>query len=175
MLVRDARLPADVAVGDILATPVTGAYGHAMASNYNKVPRPAVVFVRDGVARLVVRRETDADLVRLDTDELSRSGASVSAAGTRWATVMQLRDTGDMAEVRVGILGCGNVGAALVRLLDDERRPDHAARRACASRSRASRCSNLAKERDVDARARACSPTTPKRSSPTRTSTWSSR
>ena len=54
---RDAQLPADVAVGDILATPVTGAYGHSMASNYNKVLRPAVVFVRDGRARLVVRRE----------------------------------------------------------------------------------------------------------------------
>ena len=44
----DARLPADLAVGDILATPVTGAYGHSMASNYNKVGRPPVVFVRDG-------------------------------------------------------------------------------------------------------------------------------
>ena len=66
MLVRDARLPADVAVGDILATPVTGAYAHSMASNYNKVLRPAVVFVRDGAARLVVRREDPDDLVRLD-------------------------------------------------------------------------------------------------------------
>jgi diaminopimelate decarboxylase len=69
LLVRDAQLPEDVAVGDLLAVPVTGAYGNAMASNYNKVTRPAVVFVRDGAARLVVRRETDADLVRLDTDE----------------------------------------------------------------------------------------------------------
>ena len=50
----------------MLATPVTGAYGYSMASNYNKVPRPAVVFVRDGDARLVVRRETLDDLVRLD-------------------------------------------------------------------------------------------------------------
>ena len=49
-----------------LCTPVTGAYGHSMASNYNKVPRPAVVFVADGVARTVVRRETLDDLVRLD-------------------------------------------------------------------------------------------------------------
>ncbi|HET6953186.1 MAG TPA: diaminopimelate decarboxylase [Acidimicrobiales bacterium] len=66
LLVRDARVPADVAVGDILATPVTGAYGHSMGSNYNKVPRPPVVFARDGDARLVVRRETFDDLVRLD-------------------------------------------------------------------------------------------------------------
>ena len=67
MIVSDASLPSDVAVGDLLVTPVTGAYGYSMASNYNKVPRPAVVFVRDGKARLVVRRETDDDLVRLDT------------------------------------------------------------------------------------------------------------
>jgi len=66
VIVRDARLPADLAVGDILATPVTGAYCQSMASNYNKVPRPAVVFVRDGEARVVVRRETEADLFRLD-------------------------------------------------------------------------------------------------------------
>ena len=55
-----------MAVGDLLVTPVTGAYGYSMASNYNKVPRPAVVFVRDGEARVVVRRETSDDLVRLD-------------------------------------------------------------------------------------------------------------
>lgn len=66
VLVADARLPADLAVGDVLATPVTGAYGYSMASNYNKVPRPAVLFVRDGQARVVVRRETTEDLTRLD-------------------------------------------------------------------------------------------------------------
>ena len=64
VIVRDAHLPADVAVGDVLVTPVTGAYGYSMASNYNKVPRPAVVFVRDGEARVVVRRETLDDLAR---------------------------------------------------------------------------------------------------------------
>ncbi len=66
VVVRDAHVPADLAVGDVLCTPVTGAYGHSMASNYNKVPRPPVVFVRDGEARVVVRRETLDDLVRLD-------------------------------------------------------------------------------------------------------------
>ena len=66
VVVRDAKVPADLAVGDILCTPVTGAYGHSMASNYNKVPRPAVVFVSDGEARTVVRRETFDDLTRLD-------------------------------------------------------------------------------------------------------------
>jgi hypothetical protein len=50
VVVADARVPADTAVGDVLATPVTGAYGYSMASNYNKVPRPAVVFVADGAA-----------------------------------------------------------------------------------------------------------------------------
>ena len=68
VLVRDAQLPADLAVGDVLATPVTGAYGHSMASNYNKVPRPPVVFVRDGDDRVVVRRETFDDLLALDVE-----------------------------------------------------------------------------------------------------------
>jgi diaminopimelate decarboxylase len=66
VLVRDAQVPGDLQVGDLLATPVTGAYGHSMGSNYNKVPRPAVVFVRDGQARLVVRRETYDDLLATD-------------------------------------------------------------------------------------------------------------
>jgi diaminopimelate decarboxylase len=68
IVVRDARLPAELAVGDVLATPVTGGYGQSMANNYNKVPRPAVVFVRDGAARLVIRRESYDDLTRLDVD-----------------------------------------------------------------------------------------------------------
>ncbi len=66
VLVRHACLPADLNVGDVLATPVAGAYGHSMASNYNKVTRPPVVFVADGRARVVVRRETLDDLLRLD-------------------------------------------------------------------------------------------------------------
>lgn len=67
IIVRDGRVPHDLAIGDILATPVTGAYGYSMASNYNKVPRPPVVFIEDGDARVVVRRETVEDLLRLDT------------------------------------------------------------------------------------------------------------
>ncbi len=69
VLISEAVLPADIRVGDVIATPVTGAYGHSMGSNYNKVPRPAVVFVRDGVARVVVRRETYDDLVRNDATD----------------------------------------------------------------------------------------------------------
>ncbi len=64
LLVREGWVPGDLMVGDVLATPVTGAYGHAMGSNYNHVLRPAVVFVADGDAREVVRRETFEDLVR---------------------------------------------------------------------------------------------------------------
>jgi diaminopimelate decarboxylase len=66
VLVHEAFVPDDLEVGDVLCTPVTGAYGHSMGSNYNKVPRPAVVFVSDGDARVVVRRETYDDLTRLD-------------------------------------------------------------------------------------------------------------
>jgi len=61
VLVHDAALQ-DPEVGDVVVTPATGAYGLAMANNYNGVPRPAMVFCRDGQARLVVRRETYDDL-----------------------------------------------------------------------------------------------------------------
>ena len=66
VIVNEARLPHDTVVGDIVCTPVTGAYGHSMGSNYNKVLRPAVVFVKDGVSRLVVERESFEDLVARD-------------------------------------------------------------------------------------------------------------
>jgi diaminopimelate decarboxylase len=66
VIVANASVPDDTAVGDVLATPVTGAYGHSMGSNYNMVLRPAVVFVADGAARLVVRRETFEDLSARD-------------------------------------------------------------------------------------------------------------
>jgi diaminopimelate decarboxylase len=66
VLVSNARLPDDVEVGDLLATPVTGAYGMSMASNYNRLGRPAVVFVEGKDARIVIRRETPEDLLRLE-------------------------------------------------------------------------------------------------------------
>ena len=65
IIVRDVEL-ADPRVGDVIVTPATGAYGHAMANNYNGVPRPPVVFVSGGDARLVVRRETYDDLAARD-------------------------------------------------------------------------------------------------------------
>jgi diaminopimelate decarboxylase len=66
ILIRDVQLP-DPRVGDVLVTPATGAYGYAMANNYNGVPRPPVIFCRDGEARVVVRRETYEDLAARDT------------------------------------------------------------------------------------------------------------
>ncbi|NSC23910.1 diaminopimelate decarboxylase [Streptomyces albus subsp. chlorinus] len=66
IVVRDAFLPSDLAPGDLLAVPATGAYCRSMASNYNHALRPPVVAVRDGQARTIVRRETEEDLLRLD-------------------------------------------------------------------------------------------------------------
>jgi len=66
VLVADAPVPADLCVGDLVATPVTGAYGQGMGSNYNRVGRPPVVFVAGGEARLVVRGESLDDVVARD-------------------------------------------------------------------------------------------------------------
>jgi diaminopimelate decarboxylase len=66
VVVRDCWLPADLAPGDLLAVAATGAYCYSMASSYNRLPRPAVVAVRDGVARPLLRRETVEDLMRLE-------------------------------------------------------------------------------------------------------------
>ena len=66
VLVPEAKLPPGVEVGDIVATPVTGAYGRSMGSNYNLLHRPAVVFVSGGEHRLVIRAETDDDLLATD-------------------------------------------------------------------------------------------------------------
>jgi diaminopimelate decarboxylase len=66
IVVRDAYLPADLASGDLVAVAATGAYCRSMASNYNHVPRPPVVAARDGEARVLLRRETVADLLALD-------------------------------------------------------------------------------------------------------------
>ncbi|MEV0133476.1 diaminopimelate decarboxylase [Dactylosporangium sp. NPDC050688] len=66
IIVKDEFLPADVQAGDLLAVPGTGAYCRSMASNYNHVPRPPVVAVVDGESRVIVRRETEDDLLKLD-------------------------------------------------------------------------------------------------------------
>jgi len=68
VLATDVRLPSTLSPGDLVAFAATGAYGYAMASNYNKIGRPAVVAVEDGHTQLWVRRETDEDLDRLEVD-----------------------------------------------------------------------------------------------------------
>jgi diaminopimelate decarboxylase len=71
IVVKDEFLPGDVRPGDLLAVPGTGAYCRSMASNYNHALRPPVVAVRDGVARVVVRRETEDDLLATDMGDAS--------------------------------------------------------------------------------------------------------
>jgi diaminopimelate decarboxylase len=66
VVVKDEFLPADVQPGDLLAVPGTGAYCRSMASNYNQLPRPPVVAVAGGRSRVIVRRETEDDLLALD-------------------------------------------------------------------------------------------------------------
>ena len=88
--------------------PGTGAYCRSMASNYNHVPRPPVVAVRDGASRVIVRRETEADLLNLDVEMSSVK-----------------------PPIRLALLGCGTVGSEVVRLLhsqaDDLTAPDRRA------------------------------------------------
>lgn len=66
VLIKEVHLPDDVAPGDLLCIPATGAYTYSMANNYNRVPRPAVVMVQDRTAQVIVRRESSADLLRAD-------------------------------------------------------------------------------------------------------------
>ncbi len=105
VIVRDAMLAAP-AVGDVLVTPATGAYGHAMASNYNGVTRPPVIFCRDGEARA---RRPPRDLRRPHRPRCLRSRRQPGEAV----------EVGDGPKpVRIGLLGRGNVGAAFAELLD---------------------------------------------------------
>jgi diaminopimelate decarboxylase len=89
LIIRDADL-ADPQVGDVVVTPATGAYGYSMANTYNGVPRAPVVMVKDGDARLVVRRETYEDLTVRDVEAAApppalAKGPERRGAGTRWA------------------------------------------------------------------------------------------
>ncbi len=72
VLISNIDLPDDIKAGDLLATPATGAYGRSMASNYNHIPRPAVVSVQKGSAKLILRRENEQDLLNLDVDQAPR-------------------------------------------------------------------------------------------------------
>lgn len=73
IIIREIDLPSDIAPGDILAIPATGAYGRSMASNYNHMLKPAVISVANGSARTILRRETEADLLALDVVEAPRT------------------------------------------------------------------------------------------------------
>jgi diaminopimelate decarboxylase len=84
IVVRDDYLPADVAPGDLLAVPATGAYCWSLASNYNYLARPAVVAVRDGIARVIVRGETETDLLSRDAGlDAVPAGAASASNGDR--------------------------------------------------------------------------------------------
>jgi diaminopimelate decarboxylase len=72
ILILDINLAEDIAPGDLLAFPATGAYGRSMASNYNHIPRPAVVVVKNGTARSILRRENEADLLALEVNQAPR-------------------------------------------------------------------------------------------------------
>jgi diaminopimelate decarboxylase len=88
VVVRDTWLPGDVQPGDLIAVAATGAYCRSMASNYNFLPRPPVIAVRDGAAQVLVRRETEADLLALDPGvaplrdrQLRDAGSKVQSGG----------------------------------------------------------------------------------------------
>jgi diaminopimelate decarboxylase len=66
IIIKEIDLPADITPGDLLATPATGAYGRSMATNYNHISRPPVVAIKDAKARVILRRESIEDLLRLD-------------------------------------------------------------------------------------------------------------
>ncbi|CAB5239881.1 unannotated protein [freshwater metagenome] len=66
IVIKDIKFPSDIAPGDLIAVPATGAYGRSMASNYNHVPRPPVVAINESKARIILRRETISDLLSLD-------------------------------------------------------------------------------------------------------------
>jgi diaminopimelate decarboxylase len=65
-LIKDVHLPEDVAAGDLLCIPATGAYTYSMANNYNRIARPPIVMVADGRATVIVARESNEDLLHLD-------------------------------------------------------------------------------------------------------------
>ena len=66
IIIRDIALPSDLVPGDVLAIPATGAYGRSLASNYNHILRPPVIAVRDGAAKIIIRREKISDLLALE-------------------------------------------------------------------------------------------------------------
>ncbi len=85
IVINEIDLPSDIAPGDLIAVPATGAYGRSMASNYNHVPRPGVISVVDGTARTIVRSERESDLLALDVVEAPTKLNGESASGSELA------------------------------------------------------------------------------------------
>lgn len=80
IVINSIDLPSDIAPGDLVAVPATGAYGRSMASNYNHIPRPGVISVINGMARTIIRSETESDLLALDVEEAAVRLEDVSDA-----------------------------------------------------------------------------------------------
>ena len=174
-------VPGDLAVGDLLATPVTGAYGHSMGSNYNKVASSAgrVRGRRRGPPGRAARddRRPARHRRRLTTRGRRRHGPRERRSSERSSRF--LRATGSVGRRGTNgddrsCLGCGNVGAALLQLID-ERADEIAARTGLRLRVGRVAVRSLSKERDVALPAGLAHHRRRTRSCTTRTSTWSSR
>jgi hypothetical protein len=111
ILVRDLWLPSDVQPGDLLAVAATGAYCWSMASNYNYLLKPPVVAVRDGAATEIVRRQTLSDVFALDA-VLAASASPAPPSRAEPCVVTRC--------LKVALLGCGTVGSAVLRLIDEQ-------------------------------------------------------
>ena len=117
ILVRDVKV-APPEVGDLLVTPSTGAYGYSMANNYNAQPRPAVVFVSDGAARVVIARESWDDLIRLQRPLHEVPVASVGAS-PRQSSVTEGASPGRLGEEASAVV---TPGLPETRQTSDQRR-----------------------------------------------------
>ena len=143
LLVRNATLPADLAVGDLLCTPATGAYGYAMASNYNKVPgRPSSSWPTAGPAWSCAGRPSTTCFAWRRSDAVRRHARGFGVSPRK-----KIADRGGV--VRIGLLGCGHVGSALVRLLESHAASIEARAGVKIEVAKVA-VRNLAKERDVD-------------------------
>ncbi len=176
VIVRDALLD-DPRPGDVIVTPATGAYGYAMANNYNGVPRPPVIFCRDGDARVVVRRESFDDLTARDVRAMSSRAmpaearlapASTSACS---GTARSARRSPRCSSERAGEIARFNgrapvISGVLTRSRGDfeeilaERRPDRRADRRDRAGARVPAARRCAPARTSSAPTSSCSPST---------------
>ncbi len=123
IVVKDEFVPGDIAPGDLLAVPGTGAYCRSMASNYNHALRPPVVAVRDGRSRVLLRRETEDDLLATDvglSTAASRRRLDRSESGRRAPAMGHEPVRTSHKPLRVALLGCGVVGSQVARLIHEQ-------------------------------------------------------